>query len=313
MATGIRQILLLGANGQVGFELCRSLAPLGQVHVADRSGGDGRLAVDLARPGSAAEVIAAIKPDWIVNAAAYTAVDKAEQEHELADRVNHLAVAEIAAAADEVGAKLVHYSTDYVFNGRARSPYVESHPTEPLGVYGQTKLAGEHALAERCAEHLILRTAWVYASRGHNFLRSMLRLAAERPRLTIVADQLGAPTPARQIADATALLLQTQDASFEAHKHWGTYHLTAAGLTSWYGFACAIIESAHQAGWLSAMPPITAIATADYPTPASRPAFSALDSGRLRRHFGIALPGWESGLAQVMGQLTDPQRILPNP
>ena len=306
-----REILLLGADGQVGFELRRSLSPLGLVHPATRRGGPGCLRVDLGQSGEAAAAIRRLRPQWVVNAAAYTAVDRAEQEAEAADRVNHLALAEIAEAAQAVGAKVIHYSTDYVFNGAASSPYLEQHPTEPLGVYGVTKRAGEVALAKACEAHLILRTAWVYASRGHNFLRSMLRLAAERPRLTIVSDQIGAPTPARQIADATAQLLAAQDADPQGYRRWGTYHLSAAGQTSWYGFACAIIDAAAEAGWLINKPTITAIATVDFPTPARRPAYSKLDCGRLRDLFGIALPSWETGLAQVLGQLMDPQRILP--
>jgi len=304
-----QRILLLGCDGQVGFELCRSLSLLGEVHPANRRGSDGRIAVDLESHGSAQRAISQLRPHWVVNAAAYTAVDKAEQEVERAERVNHHALTEIALAAAQVGAKLIHYSTDYVFDGSASTPYAEDHPTTPLGVYGSSKLGGENAIREHCREHLILRTAWVYASRGQNFLRSMLRLAAQRPQLTIVADQVGAPTPARQIADATALLLQAQRALADAQSRWGTYHLSAGGQTTWHGFASAIVDAASAAGWLANKPDVQAITTADYPTPAQRPAYSRLDGRRLREHFGIVLPDWRVGLDLVMQQLTDTQAI----
>jgi len=304
-----KRILLLGCDGQVGFELARSLAPLGQLQLANRRGDNGRISVDLESPGSAERAIAEFKPHWVVNAAAYTAVDKAEQEVERAERVNHHALSEIAQAVARADAKLIHYSTDYVFDGSASAPYREDHPTAPLGAYGRSKLSGENAVREHCAEHLILRTAWVYGSRGQNFLRSMLRLAEQRPRLTIVADQFGAPTSARQIADATALLLHAQQTAAGDHSRWGTYHLTAGGETSWYGFARQIIELASQAGWLAQQPEVQAISTSEYPTPARRPAYSRLDGARLQKHFGIALPDWHIGLARVMEQLTDAQLI----
>lgn len=301
------RLLLLGVDGQVGHALERALCPLGEVLAANRRGTFSRLAVDLARPGQAAEAIERLKPDWVVNAAAYTAVDKAESEPDLALRVNGRAVGEIAAAAASVGAAVLHYSTDYVFPGDAGRPCREDDATGPLGVYGHSKLAGELALRDGLARHLILRTGWIYAARGHNFMRTMLRLAAERPRLTVVADQLGAPTPAHQIAAASALLLGRL--SDHGDGPWGTYHLAAGGQTSWHGFAQAIVASATERGWLATPPEVVPISTAEYPTPARRPADSRLDCARLHASFGLRLPDWRVGLGQVMGDLPGPMSI----
>ncbi|MEP7043243.1 MAG: dTDP-4-dehydrorhamnose reductase [Dokdonella sp.] len=303
------RILLTGATGQVGFELLAALAPLGEVIAATR---DGRLAdtgacvrADLADAGSLAAALDAASADLVVNAAAYTAVDRAEDEPELADRINHRAVGEIGAWAARNGACVVHYSTDYVFDGTGTHPYREDDATAPLGVYGRSKLAGEQALQASGAAHLVLRTAWVYAGRGTNFLRTMLRLAGEREELRVVADQVGAPTPARWIAEATAAVLLhwcDGDASMRRSLD-GIYHLVAAGRASWFDFAGAIMQEAHACGLLARMPRVLPIATADYPTRALRPACALLDCGKLGRAFGLQLPEWQDGLREVLRSL----------
>jgi dTDP-4-dehydrorhamnose reductase len=246
-------------------------------------------------------------PDVVVNAAAYTAVDRAEDEENLADRVNHWALAVLGAWAARRGALVVHYSTDYVFDGAGTKPYCEDDPTAPLGVYGRTKLAGEDALRASGCDHLILRTAWVFAARGHNFLRTMLRLARERDELRIVDDQHGAPTTAGTIAKATAQALslwlswdeQSRDAAL------GTYHLCAGSHCSWFEFARAIVTSAKQAGLIGRIPTVVPIATADYPTRARRPAWSVLDTTKIRTTFGLNLPRWEQGLDAVIAELAE--------
>lgn len=294
------RLLLLGGNGQVGHELRRSLAPLGELVVTTRSGALPGGAVcevaDLQHPEDVESLIRRLVPDAVVNAAAYTAVDRAEKEPDLAMRVNAEAPARIAAACASTGATLLHYSTDYVFDGTAQCPYREDDPTAPLGVYGATKLAGEQAIAASGARHLILRTAWVYGLHGNNFLRTMLRLAGEREELRVVADQVGSPTPAWLIADASAAILhQGVDRS-------AVRHLVAGGTTSWHGFAEAIFDAAHTAGLVPRRPRVVPIATAEYPTPARRPAYSVLDTTALRRDFDIALPDWQDGLARVLGE-----------
>jgi len=261
--------------------------------------------VDLADVGGLHKALDRIAPDLVVNAAAYTAVDRAEDEPELAMRVNADAVGAIGAWAARNGARVVHYSTDYVFDGSATRPYLEDDATHPLGAYGRSKLAGELALRKSGARHLILRTAWVYGARGHNFLRTMLRLASERDELRVVDDQVGAPTSARLIAGTTARAVERwfdpggdADAALD-----GTYHLVAAGQTSWCGFARAIFERAVRLGLLERTPRLHAIRTADYPTRAMRPAYSVLDTGRLRDAFRIDLPEWQAALDEVMGGL----------
>ena len=288
------KLLLLGGNGQVGRELRHSLAPLGELVVATREGGAGDVAADFDAPESLAALVAGSAPDVVVNAAAYTAVDQAETDREAAFRVNAEAPAALARACAGRGALLVHYSTDYVFDGNATRPYREDDPTAPLGVYGESKLAGEVAIRDSGARHAILRTAWVYAAHGRNFLRTMLRLASERDELRVVADQVGAPTPASWIADATAAMLRRgiDDA--------GTWHVVADGETSWHGFASAIMREAVAAGLLARAPSVLPIGTADYPTPARRPAYSVLDTARLRRDFGLQPPGWEAGLRATL-------------
>ena len=310
----MKKILLLGANGQVGFELARTLAPLGALQVATRDGllatGEHCLHADLANPETLDAALHAAAPDIVVNAAAYTAVDRAEDEENLADRINHWALTVLGAWAARSGALVVHYSTDYVFDGAARHPYREDDPTAPLGVYGRSKLAGEDALRASGCDHLILRTAWVFAARGHNFLRTMLRLARERDELRIVDDQRGAPTAAGTIASATAQALslwlawdgQARDAAI------GTYHLCAGGQCSWFEFAQAIIESAKRAGLVDRVPAVVPIATADYPTRARRPAWSVLDTTKIRTAFGLNLPRWEQGLDAVIGELAEADR-----
>ena len=291
------RILLFGANGQVGTELRCSLAPLGEVVATTRGGtlddGNPCEVADFDAPDSLPALIEGVAPDVVVNAAAYTAVDRAESDRDAAFRANAEAPARIAAACAARGARLIHYSTDYVFDGHGTRPYREDDPTQPAGVYGASKRAGEEAIAATGADHLILRTAWVYAAHGKNFLRTMLRLAAERDRLRVVADQTGTPTSAALIADVTALALAKPALS-------GIRHLTAAGQTTWHGFAEAIVAGAHARGLLARVVPVDPIATVDYPTPAARPAYSVLDTSRLAADLGAGLPDWTAGLAMIL-------------
>jgi dTDP-4-dehydrorhamnose reductase len=281
------RILLLGRHGQVGWELERSLAPLGEVKAYDRAG------LDLADAPRLAAAVRALQPEAIVNAAAYTAVDKAESEREAAFAVNATGPRVLAEEARRIGALLVHYSTDYVFDGEKRTPYVEDDATHPLGVYGASKLAGEEAIRKTGCRHLILRTSWVYGPRGKNFMLTMLRLAKERPELRVVDDQIGAPTSSIEIARATARVLAHAPRSPELS---GLFHLAAQGQTSWYGFAQAILARAGIAT------PIAAIPTEDYPTPARRPRNSRLDCSRLREAFGVTLAPWQDGLAEAIAE-----------
>lgn len=292
------KILLLGANGQVGHELRRSLAPLGDMVMTTRSGmlDDGvRCEVaDFDVPDALSALIERIAPDIVVNAAAYTAVDRAESERDAAFRANAEAPQRIAEACAKRHALLVHYSTDYVFDGTAKRPYREDDPTSPLGVYGESKLAGELAIRNSGARHMIFRTAWVYGSHGKNFMRTMLRLAAERDELHVVADQVGTPTPAALIADVTAAVLS------RPFVRSGTWHLTAAGETTWHGFAEAIVAAAHSRGDITRKPRIVPIATEDYPTPAKRPRYSRLDIVSIEADFGFVLPAWRTGLEKII-------------
>lgn len=291
------RILLLGGNGQVGRALRQTLPALGEVIVATRDGADADVAADFDQPQALPALVRQIVPDVVVNAAAYTAVDRAESEPEAAFRANAEAPAALARRCATTGALLVHYSTDYVFDGRSARPYREDDATAPLGVYGMSKRAGEEAIRASGARHMILRTAWVYAAQGRNFLRTMLRLAAEREELRVVADQVGAPTPAAWIADATGQLLR------QGVRASGTWHLTAAGETSWHGFAQAIMDEAQAAGLLARRPRVLPIATAEYPTPARRPAYSVLDTAKLQRDFAIAPPAWRDGLRATVCEL----------
>lgn len=308
------KLLVLGAAGQVGRELTTALAGLGEVVAATRDGrlanGGAGIAADLADAVSLRAALERVGADVIVNAAAYTAVDRAEDEPEAADRVNHRAVAEIGAWAKASGALVVHYSTDYVFDGsgfdsRGTRPYREDDPTAPLGVYGRSKLAGENALRDSGAAHLIFRTAWVYAAHGHNFLRTMLRLGAEREEPRVVADQIGAPTPARWIARATAEAVARHQAALAdgGPVPEGIFHLVAAGRCSWFEFAEAILHGAAERGLIARTPRVLPIATADYPTRARRPAWSVLDCGRLKSAFGLELADWRAGLGEVLGEI----------
>ncbi len=303
------KLLLLGANGQVGFELQRALAPLGDVVCATRTGvlpGGARCERgDLAEIDALPALLDRVAPRIILNAAAYTAVDRAEDEAELALRVNGAAVGVLGQWAKQHAALVVHYSTDYVFDGQGSTPYAVEARTAPLGAYGASKLAGEVALRDSNADHLILRTAWVYGARGGNFLRTMLRLARERDRLTVVDDQRGAPTSARLIGAVTAAVLMRWLGWDEYRRGavQGTHHLVASGECSWCDFARAIVARAHAAKLIERAPEVVAISTAQFPTKARRPAYSVLDTRSLRDTFGIDLPTWQAGLDAVIGEL----------
>ena len=293
-------VLLFGGNGQVGTELRKLFAGSADLVVTTRSGlidGQECAAADFDRPQSLASVLARVRPELIINAAAYTAVDAAENDADAAWRANAEAPAQIAAWCARHGVPLVHYSTDYVFDGQGRQPYREDDATAPLGVYGASKLAGEEAIIASGAPYLIFRTAWVYASHGKNFLRTMLRLGAERERLGVVDDQTGTPTSAALIARVTLQALQS------GQLQSGIWHLVADGQTSWHGFAREIFAQAHAAGLLAKVPEVAAITTADYPTPAARPAWSCLDNSKLKADFGISLPRWEQELSRVLAEL----------
>ena len=295
------KILLLGKNGQVGWELQRALAPLGELTALDRQGDDG-LCGDLTNLDGLAATVRAVQPQVIVNAAAYTAVDKAEGEPELAQRINAEAPAALAREAAALGALLVHYSTDYVFDGSGSAPWAEDAPTGPLGVYGATKLAGEQAIAQTGCPHLILRTSWVYAARGGNFARTMLRLAQERERLTVIDDQWGAPTGAELIADVTAhAVAQTRQQPAKA----GIYHLTAAGETTWFSYAKYVLALAGQSQTAIKIKAteLLPIPTSAYPTPARRPHNSRLDTRKLQTRFGLALPPWQHGVRRMLAEI----------
>ncbi len=299
--TAVPTLLVLGGNGQLGQELLRALAPLGSLVATTRSGqlADGapcRIA-DFDQPESLPALLDEIRPAWVVNAAAYTAVDRAEHDGDAAWRANAEAPGAIARWCAAAGVPMVHYSTDYVFDGQGVRPYREDDATAPLGVYGASKLAGEQAIRAAAGRHLIFRTAWVYAAHSANFLRTMLRVGGERDVLRVVADQVGTPTPAALIADVTAQVLQ------QAGGLSGTWHLTATGETSWHGFAEAIFAAAVAQGVLERAPTVEPITTAEYPTPAKRPAYSHLDISKLQTDFDIRLPSWQQGLQRVMAQL----------
>jgi dTDP-4-dehydrorhamnose reductase len=302
-------ILLIGTNGQVGRELRRMLPRLGEVTSLDRQ------RLDLSKPGEIRRVISTLRPTVIVNAAAYTAVDKAESEQAAARAINAEAPALMAEEAKKIGASLVHYSTDYVFDGSKASPYDEDDPTNPQNVYGRTKLEGEHAIQASGVPHLIFRTAWVYATEGRNFLLTILRLATQREDLKIVSDQIGAPTLSGEIARATTNILAQiygrESGRLSLAEVSGIYHMTANGETSWYDFAKAILEEAAvtmaTTPWFAAatnnFPLITRrvipISTDEYPTPARRPAYSILSNARLARTFSLHLPDWRTQLHSV--------------
>jgi dTDP-4-dehydrorhamnose reductase len=295
------KILLLGKNGQVGWELQRSLAPLGEVIALDHDGAPG-LSGDFADPESLAATVRAVAPGLIVNAAAHTAVDKAESEPDFARALNALAPGVLAREAAALGALLVHYSTDYVFDGSGSAPWTEDAPTGPLSVYGRTKCEGEERIRQSGCRHLIFRTSWVYAARGGNFAKTMLKLAAERDRLTIISDQYGAPTGAELLADVTAHAARMTLANPDLA---GTYHLAAAGETTWHGYACHVIEFARARGVpiQVALDAILPVPTSAFPTPAQRPANSRLATARLRDAFGLTLPAWQSGVERMLTEI----------
>jgi dTDP-4-dehydrorhamnose reductase len=290
----MQKILILGQQGQVAWELHRTLASLGQVTVL------GSQALDLANPDAMRTQVRSIQPDIIVNAAAYTAVDKAESESDLCMSINGVAPGILAELTRESQALLVHYSTDYVFDGNKTTPYLETDPTNPLSVYGASKLAGEQAIIQADCAHLIFRTTWVYGDRGKNFLLTILRLAAEKTELKIVADQIGAPTWSRAIAEATTQVIAQCRHDRSSVK--GLYNLSAAGKTSWHGFANEIVDHARSINPALdlAIEQILPIPATDYPTPAQRPANSVLDSSKLLKDFGVQLPDWKVSLAQCM-------------
>jgi dTDP-4-dehydrorhamnose reductase len=292
------KILLLGSRGQVGWQLARSLSVVGELTALHRES-SGSLCGDLAQPAALAATVRRVAPDVIVNAAAFTAVDRAEAEPDAAFAVNAQACEVLAAEARELGAWLVHYSTDYVFDGTGERPWREDDTPAPVNVYGRSKLAGEQAVAA-CERHLVLRTSWVFDTWGQNFLKSILRAAAQRESLSIVSDQWGAPTRAALVADVTAHLLRCLEPA-----RAGIYHVAAAGETNWHAYAQLAIEHAIACGMeLKALPSLVRpIATADYPTAARRPANSRLDTTRLRRTFGLQMPDWRAGVRSVVAEL----------
>jgi len=296
------KILLLGANGQVGWELQRSLAPLGELVALDH---DTPEPADFTRPDALAGLVQRVAPDLIVNAAAHTAVDKAESEPKLAHAINATAPGVLARAAAARGAWFVHYSTDYVFDGSGDQARDEDAPTGPLSVYGRSKLAGELAVRESGARHLVLRTSWVYGARGQNFPKTMLRLAQQRTELRVIHDQVGAPTGAELLADVTAHAVRRLQAEPALA---GTYHVAAAGATSWHGLARFAIGTARalrpDLPWQ--VQRIEPIPTSDYPTAAQRPLNSRLDTRRLQAAFGLALPSWEPGVARMLAECLTP-------
>ena len=294
-------LLLLGCNGQVGWELQRALAPLGAVTACDFDA-EGERRADFSDPDSLGPLLRRLRPDVIVNAAAHTAVDKAESEPALARAINATAPGVLAREARALGSLLVHYSTDYVFDGSGELPRSEDAAPCPLSVYGSTKLEGEEAIRDSGCTHLILRTSWVYAARGGNFAKTMLRLAAERERLTVIDDQIGAPTGADLLADVTAhaarrLLAEPALA--------GTYHCVAGGQTSWHGYARLVVEWARAHGLPVKVAPedVAAVPTSAYPTPARRPLNSRLDTRRLREAFGLHLPPWQPGVERMLAEI----------
>ena len=285
-------ILLIGKIGQVGWELRRTLAPLARVTCVDFP------EIDLTSGDSIRQWVRDTRPNIVINAAAYTAVDKAESEPDKAMSINGVAPGILAEEAKKLGALMVHYSTDYVFDGSKTTPYVETDSPNPLGAYGRTKLAGDEAVRAAGGAHLIFRLCWVYGARGQNFMLTMMRLARERETLRVVGDQLGCPTWSRMIAEATAQAVKQAVAAQDIGALTGTYHLASSGTTSWHGFADAIIKLMPADGKKCAR--VEAITTAEYPTPTKRPAYSVLSCDKLQRAFGLRLPPWEDSLKQVL-------------
>lgn len=294
------KILLFGRNGQVGWELQRSLAPLGELIALDRHSRD--FCGDLSNLQALAATVQAVRPALIVNAAAHTAVDKAESEPELARTINALAPGVLAQEAQKLGAWLVHYSTDYVFDGSGNQPWIETDTPAPLSVYGQTKLEGEQLIAAHCSRHLIFRTSWVYAARGSNFAKTMLRLAQERERLTVIDDQWGAPTGAELLADVTAHAIRQAMAQPQAA---GLYHLAASGETTWNGYAKHVIAQAGRAQIAIKVvaTEVAPVPTSAFPMPARRPHNSRLNTGKLQATFGLSLPAWQQGVDRMLAEI----------
>ena len=299
------KILLLGKSGQVGWELQRSLAPLGEVVALDRHSTD--YCGNLGNLDGLAETVRAVRPDVIVNAAAYTAVDKAESEPDLARAINTLAPGLLAREAQALGAWLVHYSTDYVFDGSGSRPWIESDQTAPLNVYGQTKLEGERLIADRCEKHISLRTSWVYGARGGNFAKTMLRLAQEREKLTVIDDQFGAPTGADLLADVTAhIVRKVSQETFSAGALAGIYHLVASGETNWFDYAKYVLvlaQRSHFATKIIAKETLP-VPTGAFPTPARRPHNSRLNTRKLQSAFDLVLPPWQRGVERMLAEIT---------
>jgi len=298
------KILLFGKNGQVGWGLQRSLTPLGEVISLSSDSQD--YCGDFTDLLGLAETIQQIKPDIIVNAAAHTAVDKAESEPELAQTINADAPALLAREAKALNAWLIHYSTDYVFDGRGSTPWLEADITGPLGVYGTSKLAGEQAIQASGCKHLIFRTSWVYGARGNNFAKTMLRLAQERDSLSVINDQIGAPTGADLLADVTAHAIRAVQTQEELS---GLYHLVASGETSWHGYASYVIDYAQQLGLTlkTTIESITPVPTSAFPTPAQRPQNSRLNTHKLQTSFDLTLPNWQAGVARMLTEFTEKQ------
>lgn len=291
------KVLLFGKGGQVGWELQRSLAPLGDLVALDFDSTEFH--ADFSRPDALADTVLAVRPDVIVNAAAHTAVDKAESEPDLARALNATSPGVVAEAARQVGALMVHYSTDYVFDGSGERPWREDDATGPLSVYGRTKLEGEQLVADAGPRHLIFRTSWVYAARGGNFAKTMLRLAKERDRLTVIDDQFGAPTGAELLADVSAHAIR--DTLRDPAKA-GLYHLVADGVTTWHGYASFVLQQALAAGveLRAGLEALDAVPTSAFSTPARRPGNSRLDTVKLRTTFGLRLPPWQEGVARML-------------
>ncbi len=291
-------ILLFGKTGQVGWELQRALAPLGQLTAVDVHSRE--YCGDFSIPEGVAETVRRVRPDVIVNAAAHTAVDKAETERDFAELLNATSVAAIAKEAQALGAWLVHYSTDYVFPGTGETPWKETDETAPLNVYGETKLAGEKAVAENCEKYLIFRTSWVYAGKGNNFAKTMLRLAKERETLSVINDQFGAPTGAELLADCTAHAIRV---ALQKPEVAGLYHLVASGTTTWHDYAALVFEEARKAGIELSLNKLAAVPTESFPTPAKRPLNSRLNTEKFQHTFSLVLPNWEEGVKRMLAEL----------
>lgn len=290
-------IMLFGKNGQVGWELQRSLAPLGKVTAIDFDSID--YCGDFSNPNGVAETVRRLKPDVIVNAAAHTAVDKAESEREFAELLNATSVMAIAKEAEQLGAWLVHYSTDYVFDGSGDTPWVETDLTAPLNVYGETKLAGEIG-AKLCSRHLIFRTSWVYAARGANFAKTMLRLGQEHQEISVINDQFGAPTGAELLADCTAHAIRIAQNKPTVS---GLYHLIASGTTTWFDYAQLVFAKARKAGLDLTVGQVRAVPSSAFPTPAKRPHNSRLDTTKFQQTFNLVLPDWQVGVERMLDEI----------